>query len=150
MSTARYDHTAILLANGTALVTGGGAGNGFATILASSEIYDPVAGTWTVTGSLTTARYANTNTLLPNGTVLVAAGANYSGLLASAEIYDPVAGSWAVTGSLTWGRDYHTATLLPNGTVLAAGGLVIPTSTGVDLQSANSASAEFYDPANGK
>ena len=47
------------------------------------------------TGSLITARYFHTATLLPNGNVLVAGGFNgddYRGL-ASAELYDPASGS---------------------------------------------------------
>lgn len=147
MSTARYDHTATLLQNGTVLVTGGGAGNGYATILAGAEFYDPVAGTWSVTDNLHTARYSHTATLLPNGTVLVAGGdTSVNTPTASSEIYDPVAGTWAVTGSLTWGRASHTATLLPDGTVLAAGGAVIPNGT-FDPSPTNLASVELYDPS---
>ena len=74
------------------------------------------------TGSLATARYSHTATLLPNGKVLVAGGDN-GGALASAELYDPASGTWTATGSLATARDYHTATLLPNGKVLVAGGL---------------------------
>jgi Galactose oxidase, central domain len=65
----------------------------------------PASGTWTVTGSLNTARVQHTATLLPNGRVLVAAG--YEGLsftpsnvLSTAELYDPATGACTVTGSL--------------------------------------------------
>ena len=48
---------------------------------------DPAGGTWSVTGSLNTARNLHTATLLPNGTVLVAGGQDSnSDPLASAEL----------------------------------------------------------------
>src|SRR6266550_4267395 len=99
---------------------------------------EPASGTWTVTGSLNTARYLHTATLLPNGMVLVAGGLDSNlNALDSAELYDPASGSWTVTGSLNTARYYHTATLLPNGMVLVAGGEnALP-------------SAELYDPASG-
>jgi len=80
-------------------------------------------GAWTITGSLNTARYLHTVTLLPNGMVLVAGGldSNFTAL-ASAELYDPASGTWTATGSLNTARTSHTATLLPNGTVLVTGG----------------------------
>ena len=55
------------------------------------------------TGSLDTARYRHTATLLPNGKVLVAGGFN-SLILASAELYDPASGTWTATGSLATAR----------------------------------------------
>src|SRR5262249_37285239 len=100
-------------------------------------LYDPASGTWTVTGSLSTARYPHTATLLSNGMVLVAGGI----ASASAELYDPASGTWTVTGSLNTARVDHTATLLPNGMVLVAGGF--------DTTFIASASAELYDPASG-
>ena len=60
-----------MLPNGKVLVAGGDNGSGY---LASAELYDPASGTWTATGSLNTARYCHTATLLPNGKVLVAGG----------------------------------------------------------------------------
>src|SRR5437016_793336 len=91
------------------------------------------AGGFTTTGSLNTARYFHTATLLPSGKVLVAGGP----ALASAELYDPASGTWATTGPLGTGRNNHTATLLPNGEVLVAGG--------TDISGTAVASAELYD-----
>src|SRR2546427_6282066 len=92
-------------------------------------------GSWSVTGSLNTARYLHTVTLLPNGMVLVAGGLDSNlNAVPSAELYDPANGIWTVTGSLNIGRDTHTATLLPNGMVLVA--------RGVDTQPSTESSAQ--------
>src|SRR5207244_841009 len=104
--------------NGKVLVAGGW--NTISGYLTSAELYDPASGTWTVTGSLNTARDGHTATLLPNGKVLVAGGV--IPYLSSAELYDPATGSWSTTGSLITARAGHTATLLPTGKVLVAGG----------------------------
>ena len=50
-------------------------------------------GTWSPTGSLSTARSGHTATLLHNGNVLVAGGFGSSGALSSAELYDPTTGT---------------------------------------------------------
>src|SRR6266571_3996260 len=97
---------------------------------------------WEYTGSLKTARFHHTATLLPDGRVLVVGGEHGHYPLASAELYDPATGTWSDTGSLNTARDSHTATLLPNGMVLVAGGR--ETIPGIGL-----ASAELYDPATG-
>jgi hypothetical protein len=113
-------------------------------LTAGMMVVQPCAGqggTWEETGSLATARYYHTATLLPNGKVLVAGGFIDVIPLASAELYDPASGIWSATGSLAAARDYHTATLLPNGKVLVVGGYYYPPGA--------LASAELYDPATG-
>jgi WD40 repeat protein len=129
---------ATLLPNGKVLLAGGLGVSG--AFLTTAELYDPATGTWTLTGSMNTARVTDTVTLLPNGKVLAAGGwaTGFSHPLSSAELYDPATGTWTPTGSMNQERVYFTATLLPNGKVLAVGG---QGSTGAD--------AELYDPATG-
>jgi hypothetical protein len=142
MAVARDYHAATLMSTGEVLITGGedeGSGNS----LASAELYDPAAGTFTSTGSMAVAREGHTATLLEDGIVLVAGGTIYNSAgdaLASAELYDPAAGTFAATGNMTVERVGHTVTLLGNGTALIAGGYGGASSL---------ASAELYDPAAG-
>ena len=93
------------------------------------EYLHPTAGSWTLTGSLATARESHTATLLPSGKVLVVGGFGGVGFggtyLKSAELYDPALGSWTATGSLVLERAYHTATLLSSGKVLVRAGSVV-------------------------
>src|SRR5262249_29852764 len=115
----RYGHTGTLLPNGKVLVAGGRNGNSPSNFLSSAELYDPVTGIWSVTGSLNVPRYLHTATLLSDGKVLVAGGiGGPRAILNNAELYDPATGTWSVTAALNTGRTNHTATLLPDGKVL--------------------------------
>src|SRR5579862_3763582 len=94
-----------------------------------------------VTGSMNTARWFSTLTILPNGKILVAGGADASfNTFASAELFDPATGIWTATGSMNTPRYSHTATLLQNGKVLVSGG---------QNSSGTTNSAELYDPVSG-
>ena len=117
------------------------------TVLLGSTAVEALAaaGSFALTGSLNTARYGHTATLLPNGDVLVAGGLGVNGSyapLASAEIYNQATGKWTVTSSMSVGRMAFTATLLPNGEVLVAGGSTYAASC--------FATAELYNPSTGQ
>lgn len=142
MHLARALHTATLLADGRVLVTGGSTPSTPSRTTDTAEIYDPATGTWSLTGSMNTARSYSSATRLQDGTVLVAGGFS-DGTLKSAELYDPGTGTWTVTGSLVEARYSHTMTLLHDGRVLVARG-----SDDGDLQTTLS-SAEIYDPVAG-
>jgi hypothetical protein len=84
-------------------------------------------------------RLGQTATVLEDGSLLVAGGAFAA--LASAELYDAKAGRWSATGNMVTPRVNCTATLLLDGKVIVAGG---------DSLNGVLASAELYDPSNGK
>jgi hypothetical protein len=145
--TPRDDQTATVLPDGRVLVVGGAEaakgirGDGLygGRVLASAEMYDPVTGSWSATGSLATARESHFAILLRSGRVLVVGGLSGGNRLASsAELYDPTAGSWAQAGN-PGTANIATATLLANGEVLVTGS-VAGRKSGV---------AALYDPLAG-
>jgi hypothetical protein len=107
LNQARQSHAATLLSDGHVLITGGlqfvysVTSGGWSVVswstLASAESYDPQTGLFSPIGSMTTARYGHTATLLPDGRVLIAGGAAMSSPLksptteglSSAELYQP-------------------------------------------------------------
>ncbi len=138
MGTARSYHTATLLGTGTnAKVLVAGGFNASGQTLASAELYDPVAGTFSPTANnMPNKAVGHTATLLGSGKVLVTGGGN-----ASSELYDPVTNTWSAGGGMSSQRSYHTATLLLNGKVLIAGGSA--------NNGATTNTAQLYNPATG-
>src|SRR5438046_1282177 len=141
MAEARSSHVAVLLGDGRVLVIGGARSNNVVepAVGGSAEIFDPVAGTWTLTGPLNVPRNSPAAVVLQDGRVLVAGGGDRSGhMWSSAELFDPTSGTWTPTGTLSVGRQAPAGALLPDGRVLLAGG----TS---EYPFPSLASAEVYD-----
>jgi hypothetical protein len=141
MITARRNHMVIALPNGKILLTGGAANANGTGSLASAEVYDPVAHTFSSTANtMSTSRVDHTVTLLLNGQVLVTGGYTDTVLAqSSADLYNPATNTFTpVPAQMTTPRAEHAATLLANGQVLITGG---NENNGNTL-----ASAEIYDP----
>lgn len=146
MGSPRSGHTATLLHNGMVLVTGGldqmeCFPSCIPPVFVSAELYDPKTGSWSPTGSMSTARAQHTAVLLHDGKVLVAGGFSNSEVLSSAEIYDPKSGLWAQTGSMSHARFSHICDQLHGEEALVCGGY--------DNSGNALGSAELYDPHNG-
>jgi hypothetical protein len=129
MAFTRTDHMATLLNNGKILVTGGWSDitvvNSHAVYIgqrAVAELYDPVTGSFTTTGTLETPRSQHAATLRKDGTVLVAGGVMGETMLETAELYNPALATFSPAGSMAVPRYSFTATLLPDGSVLVTSG----------------------------
>lgn len=128
--------------------------------LALIEVVDPASGSWTPTGSMSTARRGHVAVVLPSGkmarvrsdhsaTLLVSgqvlvAGGTDLGSASTAELYDAGAGTWTSAGTIRFPRRYHVAIRLRSGRVLITGGNPVTTRTTIVSASAVS---EVYDPA---
>jgi hypothetical protein len=128
------------LSDGTILIAGGQIHGDYADMLYKgtdeATLFNPAKNTWTRLSRMHRARWYPTNTLLPDGTTLVATGFDADGvtLVEQMEIYDPVARQFTMLSS---SADSDTAlyaqmTLLPDGDV---------------FRSEPNQAAELFDPS---
>jgi N-acetylneuraminic acid mutarotase len=128
MTQPRCLHSATLLSNGEVLVSGGvnSIYSSNTGTVASSEIYNPLSGSWTATGNLNVSRAHAATLLLGSGAVLTAGGYSNVGnsapntYLSSAELYNPSTAKWSPTSSMGSSLEPTTPVLLTNGNVLIA------------------------------
>ncbi len=125
----RQWHTSIVLRNGRVLYIGGWTGS---VSMNSVELYDPLEGSSSSTGSMIVSRLGPTAAVLPDGTVLVTG----SWSRASAEIYYPLSETWSEAEEMAMSRMDHTMTVLRDGRVLVVGGAL-------------TRKTEIYDPSTG-
>ena len=124
LNAPRSLHRATLLPNGKVLAVGGVGTGGVGGFFKTAELYDPVANTWTFTSvPMTNARERHSQTLLPDGRVLLAGGYNNTQYTTASELYDPQTDTFASTSvPLNAARFTHNATRLTSGDVLISGG----------------------------
>lgn len=144
LAQARVGHTATLLANGKVLLAGGeGVVAGAASVLGSTEIYDPVAGAFTAGPALATPRMEAVAVAYGSPSaqhVLIAGGSNGTTAIATAEDYNEATNAMApLAAPMVQGRASGSAGLMDNGTIVIVGG---DTASGP-------AGAEVFDPATG-
>jgi len=146
LATARSWQHALLLENGLVFLEGGLGAAGLG--LASVELYDPSAKTFSAAPSMTTERFGDTATLMGDGTVLIAGGELNQGTLtipalrpqarfspmgggsstgtSSSTVYTPLypaPSGFLPTGTMAYARSTPLLARLPNGTYLVAGGV---------------------------
>lgn len=129
MGLPRVSFTMCLLRDGRVLVSGGSVGGRYPNteVTASAEIYDPVTGKFTSTGSMIIPRHKHAAVLLADGRVLIVGGSDnrdWRGKFDSMEIYDPATGKFKDAGNLNAPRFKLTRAMvrMPDGSVLVAGG----------------------------
>jgi hypothetical protein len=90
MTAPRISQVMVVLNGGKVLITGGATeSGGSSTALNTAELYNPASQTFTALSNMTSIREHQTDTLLNDGTVLVAGGTNGSNIFDTAELYMP-------------------------------------------------------------
>lgn len=161
MNSARTGHTATLLANGKVLVTGGIQAmpvtptqlQPIREIVNTTELYDPVANTWTPGPLLSTPRAGHVAITRPDGRVLLAGGISWDtniilgwlpAVRRSCDLYNPVTNTIGTAPQMATARSLIDPIDLGNDKWLVAGGIngitIIPFNPGNPTNT-----AEVYD-----
>jgi WD40 repeat protein len=133
---ARMGAAAVVLPDGSPLILGGedDQGTNGGNSEPSGEIYNPAAGTFTVTGGLNALRVAYASALLPDGRVLIAGGGNETSALNRAELFDPKTRHFTPTAN-----NLQVECALCGGVTLNDGKVLI-------VDGSNGVTADLFDP----
>jgi len=160
MNVPRMGHTATRLDDGRVLVTGGFDAltvmptqlSAIFDIVETTEIYDPVANTWTNGPNLSSPRAGHIAIKRPNGEVLLAGGISWDNLIfvsvpaarSSCDIYNPTSGTMSSGPSMSVPHALLDPVDLGNDKWLVAGGI---TSMSILTPGVSTDVAEIYDAA---
>jgi N-acetylneuraminic acid mutarotase len=129
LAEGRANHAAALLNENAVIVSGGTSGESGDISVASSEVFDNRAATWTTVGAMGTPRTGHTATALEDGRVLVAGGETVRRgsrrSLTSAEVFEfglGASGEWRSGGDMVCPRSEQAAVLLADASVLVIAG----------------------------
>jgi len=159
MNVPRTGHSATLLPDGRVFVAGGlqavtttpTALSAIRDTTDTTEIYDPVANTWTPTPNMTVPRVAHGAMLRPDGKVILVGGISWDPVIiigwlptvrSSCDVYDPVANTISSGPGMASSRSFAEPVDLGNDRWLMAGGIgsLTLTNLGTPINS-----AEIYD-----
>jgi hypothetical protein len=161
MNTPRMGHTATVLANGNVFISGGMEAltvtptqlSAIHDVVDSTEIYDPIADTWTVGPVMSDPRASHFALERPDGKILLSGGISWDSnwlfgwvpaVRSSCDLYDPVTNTMSSGPSMSTARALAGVVEMAPGRWLIAGGMnalsIIPLNPGNPT-----ATAEIYD-----
>jgi Galactose oxidase, central domain len=158
MGTPRMGHSATLLADGRVFVAGGLQAvtvqpspiNAIYDTVDTTEIYDPVADTWSPGPHLSTPRAGQMAFLRPDNKVMLCGGISWDNLIiillpavrSSCDVYNPTTNTMSPGPSMATAHSLTDATALGNNRWLVAGGINALT---IANPGTTTAVAEIYD-----
>jgi hypothetical protein len=119
MTSPRFEHSVILLSNGTALIAGGYGASG---LVSTTETYSFESNSFTAAASMNVARGQFGFAQLKPGYFVAAGGYGPSTIIDSVEVYYAPNQTWTVVSPMITPRGAFQLTPLPGGLLLAAGG----------------------------